>query len=92
MSQVMQDFRLQLDPYDKWGSAMGFYFDCCTELTHRGVEVPAVHQFRTGAMGPYSRKEYSHVFLWDAETADILRSVEVMRRYTDILRAADLDY
>jgi hypothetical protein len=94
-SDIKSEYRLQADSGDKWGSAMGARFDICETLHRRDADIPASWEFSPGAglFGVDDEPEtYFGEIIRDADSADLVRFGNVLARYTDWLRAADLDY
>ena len=91
-SDLLVAFRFYRDKGDSWGSTMGAYFDACTELALRGVDIPPEHHYRAGACGPYTRDEYGLQDVEDATNGELLTFIEVMRRHSAMLRHVGADY
>lgn len=84
------EYRMQHDPGDAWGSAMGALFDVNNELECRGEET--TESYRPGAFGPYPVEEYSMPELEDASD-DQLHYLRVrLERYVSLLKGAGKDY
>ena len=99
MAIVREDF----DNYDKWGSALGHRFGIATVLWVMGEYVPYGWEFSPGmaAIGPDDIREdetYPDIYWLDelesgTISADDMRHAgNVLARYAELLRRADLDY
>jgi hypothetical protein len=92
-SDIKSEYRLQADSGDKWGCAMSAHFDIAEELTRRDHDVPASWQFRAGAMGVTAEPEsYFGEIIRDADSSDLRYFGDVLSRYIDWCKRADLDY
>lgn len=90
-SDLKQEYRLQSDSYDKWGSAMNALFDVSAELWWRGEFIP--WDYSPGATDdPREPNSYMAEVSADTDTDALLAFGRVLDRYTDQLRRADLDY
>ena len=92
---IKSEYVAQHDSGDQWGSAMSARFDICETLTRRGDDVPASWEFHAGAglFGIDDEPEsYFGCIIRDADSADLVRFGNVLARYTNALRLADLDY
>jgi len=90
---IANEYKLQADNGDPWGSAMSALFDIAEELDRRGDEVPAEWEYRPGALGPGAPDTYfaqAVLPLYDA--SDMRAFGSVLARYTDNLRAAGMSY
>ena len=80
------------DSGDRWGSAMGLFFDVAEELDRRDEDIPAEWGYRAGALGVGDPESFEAEILTDADSDDILRLGRVLHRYTGMLDRAGHSY
>lgn len=93
------EFRVAFDGADPWGSSMGWFFAVAETLWHRSAaDIPAEWQFGHGMGCDGSSDDYPDAVVMEmydsgqVSDADLVRFGNVLSRYTDLLRAAELDY
>lgn len=96
---VMDSFKREFDPFDKYGSALTGMFDICECLARNGVEVPKDWEFRAGAAGVPALDENSSIFaeelqnmLENGHVRNIIDAGIVLKRYINMCKLAGLEY
>lgn len=89
-TQLMMGF----DPGDRWGSAMGMFFDVTEELDRRGADIPPAWGYRCGALGVGEPETYDAEVITELnpDDEDLLRLGNVLHRYTGMLDRAGHSY
>ncbi len=93
--ELISDYKMNHDPGDAWGSAMGAFFDLSAELyTRDGAIIPDEWRYSPGAMGgdPRDSDSYNFEIFSAADTADLESFGALLHRYTNFLCAAGRDY
>ena len=86
IKDLKSEYMLTHDSYDAWGSAMGVYFDLCSELYHRDADIPASWDYHPGAASdPREPEGYWFDMLIDADTDTLLHFGRILHRYTSML-------
>lgn len=87
-SEAMVDW----DSYDRWGSAMGLWFEVCDELTRRQLRTPRSWEFTPSPMGPEPRDGHVAWALSQMSAPSLYRMGYALQRLTRRLRALGEDY
>jgi hypothetical protein len=97
MSLTLKDLKydLKMDlPSDRWGHAMGAFFDVAGEIYNRtaGAGVPERWQFSPGATDVAEVDEFWALVFSETDTETLLRFGYLLERYTDMLRRRGYSY
>lgn len=80
------------DP-DRWGEAMGAFFDIADVLEHEGAEIPHSWGWHHGPLCTGTEAYERFGFAANhAPLAAFVRAGNILERYTRLLRRAGLDY
>lgn len=90
-SRLFQDLADYHDKADKWGSAMGLFFDAVGEMSRRGVPIPAAYGYRGSPFGP-DISEFNADTLEALEGASLCRLASFCHRLVGRLDRSGLSY
>lgn len=96
-NQVIEEFRMNFDDGDAWGSTIGFHFAIADYLQNNAPElIPEEWEYRAGASTDTEDFHYTQLEeLTEAGVAtieDIVHAGKVLHRYSAQLELAGLDY
>lgn len=90
--ELKSELMMGWDSGDRWGSAMGMFFDVAETLYRREAEIPTEWGYRPGAGGVGEPETWEAEIMIDADTPDLIRLGKVLDRYTGMLDRAGESY
>jgi hypothetical protein len=91
LKEFKKEFKLVCS--DKWGEAMGTWFDVANVLLSRGIQAPKHWQFKPSPLGADLDQDSYWIPVLESYTSQDLTTIgNFLERYTRLLRHNGLDY
>lgn len=93
LANLIDDFNMDYDSGDPWGSVMAWRFEIADELYRRGDEIPAEWEYRPGAGGPdKDGDEFMAPPIKAIDSAGLRVFGNLMLNFANVIKAAGQDY